>query len=588
MVITLRQSGLGVTYSKKGNYPSHRGAWSLDRSAFMSEVIEALVVANGDNSFLIPYELLYETVFGNMKPVYFFLVTMWIVILFYCMYSIADRHFTWALEHLSSALRLSPDLAGLTLLAFGNGAPDFFTAVFGTSEEPEMILGSSVGSGLFIVTVVFGLTLLMAKRPGQGRVTVEENGNIQPEEPTTVMNDKGRFFKCTDVRHHMDPVSFVRSAGMYLFCIGFLFLFAILRKIPIWLPALLLSIYAVYLASCIALYFGAQRCGRRLSRAASEVLERKVGEDERSTALAKFQRLSCWSQFSYAVRTTCWRENWALESAIQKALRLILVILRAPADLILNLTILPLEVPEEATEADNFVAMRFLHRLRCIVNPFFSIFWYIFLLLGPNLGKISWYVWMLYGISSCLLSVALFLSTSWTGPPRFFPLHVFYSFCTSILWIYATSSELLACLSSTGSQLGISHTVMGILVLAWGNSFGDLVADVAIAKNGSFETAVSAIFSGPVQNVLLTIGAGFLIATIRSPSHALSLSTLPADMYIALVVLAVVVLLCLILIPFKFDFVVPRTLGIGLLTAYALYLPCALIVGLGIVKLPFL
>lgn len=554
----------------------------------MSEVIKAAAVVNGHNSFLIPYELLYESAFSNVRPLYFFFVAIWIVILFYCMYSIADKHFAWALEHLSNALHLSPDLAGLTLLAFGNGAPDFFTAVFGTSEEPEMILGSSVGSGLFIVTVVFGLTLLMARRPGKDRVTVEENGNIQPEETATTAKHKGRFFKCADVRHHMDPVSFVRSAGMYLFCIGFLFLFAILRKIPFWLPALLLSIYFVYMASCIALYFGAQRCRRRLSSAASEIIERKIGEDERSTALAKFQCLSCWSQFFYAIRTTCWREDWALGDTIQRAFRLTLVILRAPADLVLNLTVLPIEVPEEATEADNFVAMRFLHRLRCVSNPFFSIFLYIFLLLGPNLGKLSWYVWMAYGTGSCLLSVALLFSTSWAEPPRFFPLHVFYSFCTSILWIYATSSELLACLSSTGSQLGISHTVMGILVLAWGNSFGDLVADVAIAKNGSFETAVTAIFSGPVQNVLLTIGAGFLIATLRSPNHELSLSALPADMYIALAVLAVVVLLCLILIPFKFDFVVPRTLGIGLLTAYALYLPCSLMLGLGIVKLPFL
>lgn len=551
--------------------------------------MEAVAVAGGDNSFLLPYDFLFEGAFSSLKPLYFLLIVVWIVALFYCMYSIADRHFTWALEHLSNALHLSPDLAGLTLLAFGNGAPDFFTAVFGASEEPEMILGSSVGSGLFIVTIVFGLTLLMAKKPGKDRMIVEEDGTVQLADPAVTVENKLGPFKCADVRHHMDPIPFVRSAGMYLFCIGFLFLFAVLRRIPIWLPALLLGIYALYLGSCVAFYFGVQRRGgRRLSQAASELFERKVEGDERVTALAKFQRLGACKQLSHALRTTCWREEWTLGGGAQRAFRLALVILRAPIDLALSLTILPIEVPEEATEAENFVALRFLHRLRCAANPFFSIFWYIFLLLGPNLKHISWYVWLCYGIGSLVASVALFFSTSWTEPPQFFPLHVFYSFCTSILWIYATSSELLACLSSTGSQLGVSHTVMGILVLAWGNSFGDLVADVAIAKNGSFETAVTAIFSGPVQNVLLTIGAGFLIATIRAPTHVLSLSTLPADMYIALAVLATVVLLCLILIPFKFDFVVPRTFGIGLLTVYILYLPCALIFGLGIFKLPFL
>ena len=36
-----------------------------------------------------------------------------------------------------------------------------------------------------------------------------------------------------------------------------------------------------------------------------------------------------------------------------------------------------------------------------------------------------------------------------------------------------------------GSIIGLSHAILGLTVLAWGNSIGDLVADVAIAKSGT-------------------------------------------------------------------------------------------------------
>ena len=533
-----------------------------------------------DASFLIPYEYLYEHVFEGIRPLYYILVGLWIVTLFYCMYSIADRHFTWSLEHLSNALRLSPDLAGLTLLTFGNGAPDFFTAIFGASTEPAMILGSSVGAGLFTVTIVFGLVLLLARGPGRSRSFVLPDGNLR-EDPN--QTETG-LFKCSEVIHRIEPISFLRSAGMYLICVGLLFLFAFIKKIPLWLPLVLLAAFVIYLGSCIAYHFGTRKSRRKLSKAATEVWEEKHTPEMRMEAFRQFYEQSWGNRFIFALRKTCWESDWPVEG-LEYAFRLAMVIIKAPINLALSLTILPIEVPEEATNAENFVALRFLHRLRCIVNPFFSFFWYGFLL-GPALKSISWWIWLSYAVLSFIMLALLLVGTSWDAPPRMFPLHVLYAFCTCILWIYATSNELLACLSSTGSFLGISPTVMGIIVLAWGNSFGDLVADIAIAKNGSFETAVTAIFSGPVQNVLLTIGAGFLVAAIKSPHHLVLISDLKADIFLALIVLGLTILMCLMLVPFKFDFKVPRTFGFVLLAVYSLYFPFALIFGLGLIRIP--
>ena len=89
------------------------------------------------------------------------MITVITLIIFYLTYSIADKHLTLTLQHLSKYCKLSPDIAGMTFLAFGNGAPDFFTALFGASGEPAMILGSSVGSGLFLMCIVFPFVILL-------------------------------------------------------------------------------------------------------------------------------------------------------------------------------------------------------------------------------------------------------------------------------------------------------------------------------------------------------------------------------------------------------------------------------------------
>ena len=57
----------------------------------------------------------------------FVLLVLWLLVLILLLASTADIFFVPPMEFLSDKLKLSPDIAGITLLALGNGAPDVMT-----------------------------------------------------------------------------------------------------------------------------------------------------------------------------------------------------------------------------------------------------------------------------------------------------------------------------------------------------------------------------------------------------------------------------------------------------------------------------
>ena len=69
-------------------------------------------------------------------------------------------------------------------------------------------------------------------------------------------------------------------------------------------------------------------------------------------------------------------------------------------------------------------------------------------------------------------------------PPRYQPALAFLGFVISVGWIYLIANEIVSLLKAIGVFFGISDAILGLTVLAWGNSIGDMVADIAIAKQG--------------------------------------------------------------------------------------------------------
>ena len=537
--------------------------------------------------FMIPYYDIYESIGGPKSPTKHFafilVLTLILALLFYLMYSISSDYLTPSLAHLSSACRMSPDMAGLTFLAFGNGAPDLFTAMLGAEDAPEMILGSSIGSGLFIFTVVFGLVIIFARDPGL------------PSSSSTAMILAFPSPKDVSSRVKIGRGTFWRNSLMYAGCVAALAIFTLRREIPLWQPFSLIIVFFLYLFSSIGAHYFLRSSSKNNSNSKNVTItcesEDPVGGSMQLLEIERkrhnLQQMSITEQFLSAFKiVTEWNEMGLPGKSFW--------ILTSPLRLLLNLTILPLPDPTLINDPDRLLGFWFLSRFLITINPIGSV-----LLLGwlSGLGSVliekvglAW-SFLAYSLLTAFL-ISMFhlgsasISNPLTGSDRNWRTSVplwmgtVYSFTCCIAWIFAVSNELVAGLSSLGLILGVSRTVMGCLVLAWGNSIGDLIADVALARNGAPQTAITAIFSGPVQNVLLTIGISFMAAAAQSPDKVIRLSQLRGDLHLSLALLTIVLCACIILIPGYFKYRIPRHFGVILILLYIIYVPFSLWLGI--------
>lgn len=109
-------------------------------------------------------------------------------------------------------------------------------------------------------------------------------------------------------------------------------------------------------------------------------------------------------------------------------------------------------------------------------------------------------------VSTILLIPLLLTTTPNHRPKAYLPLLSLAGFVVSIAWISTIASQVVAILKAFAIILNMSHAILGLTVFAVGNSLGDLVADITVARLGYPVMALSACFGGPMLNILLGIG----------------------------------------------------------------------------------
>lgn len=108
-------------------------------------------------------------------------------------------------------------------------------------------------------------------------------------------------------------------------------------------------------------------------------------------------------------------------------------------------------------------------------------------------------------VSLCTLAFLL-MTTTPTRPPRWRSALCFLGFVVSIAWISSIANEVVGVLKTLGVILNMSDAILGLTIFAVGNSLGDFVADITVARLGFPVMALSACFGGPMLNILLGIG----------------------------------------------------------------------------------
>ena len=87
---------------------------------------------------------------------------MFLFISFHMLSSTSENYLSPALTKLSSILNCTETLAGVTLVALGNGAPDVLVAIAGGSsggDDISFTIGSIFGAGLFVTSITLALVL---------------------------------------------------------------------------------------------------------------------------------------------------------------------------------------------------------------------------------------------------------------------------------------------------------------------------------------------------------------------------------------------------------------------------------------------
>ncbi|KAK1257207.1 Cation/calcium exchanger 5 [Acorus gramineus] len=479
----------------------------------------SLAHCTGDSNGLFNYASLHFCLFNENHSLSLPSLSLILAFHFYFLIRAASDFFSPVVSSLSSRLRLSPSTAAVTLLALGNGAPDVFASVAAVrGGHARTGFGAILSAGAFVSAFVFGAVAVIAA-------------------PFPV-----------------DPTQFVRDAFFYLVSASALFYVYLSAEIYLWQAVGFVGFYVFFVGLVFWMDLGGKGGGFvREEEGKGElgvVGENKVVDVELENGLKDSDDEKSGCSFS---------------SALPKIAR----VWQVPVSTILKLTI-PSTMPSKWSRfyisaniglcplallysCSSFISMD--HRIVFLLPHSHFPLWPVVLFVSSSLGFIHYMIEKDPPDTEQLSSLLM-------------------AFVMSVFWISTMAGELLDCLAAFGVILKLPPALLGLTVLAWGNSVGDLVADVAIAKAGQPAMAIAGCFAGPMFNMLVGLGAGLVIETAAVYPLAYELR-----FHVSIIVAFVFLLLSLmgsLLVMTWFRFRVPRFWGFCLINVYVLFIAVSL------------
>nr|XP_032803129.1 mitochondrial sodium/calcium exchanger protein [Petromyzon marinus] len=500
---------------------------------------------------------------ARMLPLPMTLYGLWLLVLFVATSTTAENFFCPALESISHSLHLSHNVAGVTLLAFGNGAPDVFSAVaaFSDPRTGGLAIGALLGAGIFVTTIVAGSVAW--------------------------------------VDHFFIPSRpFLRDLVFYLVAVFWTFFVLYRGHINMGESIGYLGLYGGYVATVlIGSWIYKRQKATWFSQGTLPDYEGPVDlsdddYDEPRRRVASIQQvvgdlseslpllgvpsgptLACGGKLYRFLLSLSPLDpaEWRRRGYIWRLLKVVVL----PVELLLILTVPVMNVMHEDRKWN-----RPLNCLQLMTGPLAALYslnggLYFMLPVGGTLP-----LWSLILAIGCLLAVVAFITTS-EQPPAFQLAFAVLGFVVSALWMNAIANEVVNLLQTFGVVFGISSTVLGLTLLAWGNSVPDFVADITMARQGYPRMAISACFGGIVFNILVGIGLGCLLS--MPPSHMQQLVPDVPLVWVLCASLGISLVLSFVALPLQ-GFYLTRKYGVCLFALYLAFLTVALLTEFKIIR----
>ncbi|PKI69167.1 hypothetical protein CRG98_010434 [Punica granatum] len=483
----------------------------------------------------INYLEIFYCTFGNSSFFGHTILLLWLFVLFYLLGNTAAEYFCPSLESLSKIMKLSPTIAGVTLLSLGNGAPDVFASIisFTRTGNGNVGLNSILGGAFFVSNAVVGVISI----------------SISSREVA------------------VDRPSFMRDLLFFLFTLASLLVIISLKRIGLLCSICFVSIYFIYVGTVFAmqLFHRKKRKSNPVSVDQNSLEESgiallgNVGEEEKSVAVqiengrmtdqTELQFQEYFRGFDYLTWSYFVKLLQVLELPLQLPRRLTIPIVSeerwSKPYAVISVTLAPVLLAALCNSQRDNVSF-----------------------------KSSTLLYLTSGLIGMVLGNLAFATTKkQTSPKNGLSLWLFAGFLMSVTWTYIIAEELISLLISVGTILGISPSVLGLTILAWGNSLGDLIANTAMAINGGsdgVQIAISGCYAGPMFNTLMGLG---LSLVFQSWSKYPLPYEIPGDssVYEILGFFISGLLWALVIVPRK-NMRLDRFLGFGLLAIYLCFL----------------
>ncbi|KAL4646495.1 sodium/potassium/calcium exchanger 6, mitochondrial isoform X1 [Arapaima gigas] len=454
------------------------------------------------------------------------------------------------LSAISATLQLTHNVAGVTFLALGNGAPDVFSAVaaFSHPHTAGLAIGALFGAGIFVTTVVAGSVALV--------------------KPFTVASRP-----------------FLRDVIFYMAAVFWTFVILFKRQITLGESLGYISLYVLYVVTVIVSACVYNRQKRFINGPLQNSSSRVPGTPPppESVCVCVFTESEYQPLLPYTESTAqiFFRSlnpvdirKWRRKSWLWRTFKVI----KIPVEVLLLLTV-PVVDPDK--EDRNW--KRPLNCLQLLTGPLVCV-------LTFNSGKYGLYyiqdefpVWALTLIVGFFLGLIVFCSSTDDQPPRYHFLFALLGFLVSAMWINTAASEVVSLLRTLGVVSRLSNTVLGLTLLAWGNSIGDCFSDITIARQGYPRMAISACFGGIIFNMVFGVGLGCLLQMF-SHNNVVKLEPEGLLEWVLAGALGCSLVLSFVLVPLQ-RFHLGRAYGVFLLLYYAIFLLLALLTEFGKIHL---